>query len=168
MEGKFQFTLAVIFLIFGLFWGGVRIYKSIVFEINCEGHLKRAADANTIKLAQKELEVAIAYMEEKNYTEGYTSILYRTPDEDVGFWYQNISASLKELEEVNPDATQLEKSNLLMKLRETLLDQGESDVEVTVPQGISIFPFNGTYCFWGCVSWILCVIFAIAWYKANE
>lgn len=116
-------------------------FLNIQFDRKCEGHLKRAAYANTIEVAKKELAMAINYMEKEGLTSGYTSILYTTPDEDVGFWYENIKSAYQELEQVNPDATQLEKTNVLMKLRETLMD-GNS---VTVPSGIYKHPNNFVY-----------------------
>lgn len=100
-------------------------------------------------------------------TEGYTSILYRTPDEDVGFWYNNLRQSLEELKTVTADATKLERSNLLMKLRETILDDGRDGVSVTIPPGMSRFPYNTGFCLWGWLSFILlavCVIWALIAY----
>ena len=64
---------------------GVCILRGINFNVECKGHLKRAADANTIELAKQELDIALSYLEREGMTEGYTSVLYKTPDEDVGF-----------------------------------------------------------------------------------
>lgn len=138
-------------------WMTFRIVKDIQFDRNMEGHLKRAADANTVHLAEKELAVAIAYLTNNQMTSGYTSVLYNTPDEDVGFLYTNLTESLEELHRVPEGATQLETSNILIKLRETLLDYGQS-VKVTLPEGISVFPYNALYFFWGSVSMILAII----------
>src|SRR3989338_6873630 len=128
-------------------WATTRVVQDILFDRNVEGRLKRAADANTIELAEKELATAISYLEQTEMTSGYTSIFWRTPDEDIGFWYQNLKASLDELHKVSKEATQLEKSNILIKLRETLVDHGQS-LKVTVPQGASIFPSNMGYLWW--------------------
>ena len=156
--------LAVLFcIVFGV-WGTIRTVKSIVFNIECNGHLKRAADASTIELAKQELTTAITYLEKKEITTGYTSVLYKTPDEDIGFWYKNLKESFAELEKVKPETTQLEKTNLLMKLRETLLDEKASKsggVEVTSPDGISIFPNNVAYCFFGWVSSFIAPLIAV-------
>jgi hypothetical protein len=141
-----------------LVWGGVVAYKAIKFNIDCGGHVKRAADSNTIELATQELKTVLDYLEEHKLTEGYTSILYRTPDEDVGFWYQNLKASLGELEQVSSTATQLEKSNLLIKLRETLLDQGKEGISITKPDGISRFPLNTAYAIMGIVFFVLFIV----------
>jgi len=140
---------SILCLTFVFLWGGTRIYKSIRFNIDCGGHLKRAADANSVDLATQEMETAVSYLEREGYTSGYTSVLWRTPDEDVGFWYQNLKSALEELKQVKHDTTPLERSNLLMKLRETLVDSGNYGVIVTVPAGISVFPKNTLYFIWG-------------------
>ena len=67
--------------------------KEISFDRNCTGYLKRAADANTIPMASKELGMAIKYLDDHNLTKGYTSIFYTTPDEDIEFFYNNLKAS---------------------------------------------------------------------------
>jgi hypothetical protein len=118
-----------------------RIYANITIKQELTGHLKRAADANSIELASNELKTALEYIEKNNLTNGYTSIIYKTPDEDLGFWYSNLKASRLELEKTK-NSTSLEKTNVLLKLRETLLDQGEKGSRITYPKGISIFPNN--------------------------
>ena len=55
----------------------------ISFNIDCKHRLKRAADANSIELATKELEAVLKYAEDNQLTSGYTSIIYNTPDEEV-------------------------------------------------------------------------------------
>lgn len=122
---------------------GIYIVCGITFNVNCKGHLKRAADSNTVEMAKQELDVALSYLEKEGLTDGYTSVIYKTPDEDIGFWYSNLKAASEELGTIDSDATILEKSNALMKLRETLLDQGEKSETVTVPDGISRYPYNG-------------------------
>ncbi len=145
---KLAVLLFVIFTFSTLYWAGLRVVRAYEFSINCEGYLKRAADSNTIELAIMELDTAIAYMEEKGLTEGIVSIFLKQPQNDIAFWYQNLVASRQELLSINPDAGQLEKSNILMKLRETLLDTGV----VTYPEGISIYPNNLIYFIWGIAS----------------
>lgn len=87
----------------------------------------------------------------------YTSVIYRTPDEDIGYWYDNLSASLKELREMPADASQLERSNVLMKLRETLV--GSEGVSLTMPSGISVYPSNAAFFWWG---WASVIVVGIA------
>lgn len=116
---------------------------SITFDQNCEGYLKRAADANSVELATSQMKLALSYIESSDLTSGYTSVVYRTPDEDIGFWYTNLKSSLADLEKVTPQTTPLERTNILMKLRETLLDHASDGTKVTFPQGISRYPHNG-------------------------
>lgn len=147
-------------------WGVARIVKSeIVFERNCGGYLKRAADANTVDLAKKELTKVIQYCEINGLTSGYTSIIYRTPDEDIEFWYTNLKESLKELEQISEDATPLEKSNMLMKLRETILHNTDSGSSVTCPEGISIYPYNTGYIIWFFLSLFFIILFGMGVYN---
>ena len=124
---------------------GFGIIKGIQFDKNCGGYLERAVNANTIEMAVAELDVALNYMEAHNLTHGYTSFVYETPDEDIGFWYKNIKTARAELALIKPDASPLEKSNVLMKLRESLTANGESGDRLVVPAGISLHPNNTMY-----------------------
>lgn len=156
---KKAITILIIGILLTLSWGGIRAYKGWEFTVGCGGHLKRAANANTIDLATIEMQTAVKYAEQKGLTTGYTSVFYRTPDEEVDFWYQNIKSAHEELKAVSKDATQLEKSNVLMKLRETLVDQGEKSSSVTMPDGISVYPNNLLYFIWG---WLGLILFSSA------
>ncbi len=168
MYGKTQLTLAVIFAVLIIAWGGTRLYlEKVEFNVECGDVLKRAADANTIQLAKKELKAALDYMEREELTSGYTSIMYNSPSEDVGFWYTNVKTSYEELLSLPNDVAPLERSNMLMKLRETLLDNTDSGTTVTVPKGISVFPHNTLFACWGWGSFLLCGIFLWRWYKEN-
>lgn len=143
-------------------WATVRVVQFVQFDRAVTGHLKRAADANTVELAEKELVGVVTYLQQNGVTSGYTTAMFYTePDEDVGFWYSNLSASLEELRKVPQGATQLEKSNILIKLRETLVDHGQG-VTVTVPPGASIFPRNTLYFLWGWISGGMLVIVGVS------
>jgi len=121
------------------------ITRGVSLDQNCTGYLKRAADANTVETAKEQLQVAIQYLEDNDMTKGHTSVLWKTPDEDVGFWYKNLKASHLELSRVDSTTTQLVRTNLLMKLRETLLDGGKEGETLTSPPGLSRFPNNGAW-----------------------
>jgi len=140
-----------LFAICGLFFlaaVGLIAYGSICsirFDQNCKGYLKRAADANTLKLAEQELGKAVNYLEQTGLTEGDTSILYSTPRCDIGFWYDNLRASLDELRAMPSDVDQLTISSHLLKLRESIMDTGEKGTRVTVPPNIDVFPNQAIY-----------------------
>ena len=140
---KNMLSVILILISFTLF--GIRISKKIELKQNVSGYLKRAADANTIELANEELVKVINYLEANNMTSGYTSILYKTPDDDIDFWYRNLKASQNELQNLNTESA-LEKTNVLIKLRETLLDTGKK-TSVTIPRGLAVYPDNKLWAF---------------------
>jgi len=144
-------VLAIIFTLVFCAWGTVRIVKYVQFSLECEAYLKRAADANTVELAKEELAKAIDYAEKNNLTEGIVSIFLKNPANDIEFWYHNIKSAYDELENVPEDASQLEKTNVLMKLRESLTDRDSNGgTKVIYPFGITIYPNNVLY-FWWCI-----------------
>lgn len=159
-------TFATILTIISLGIFTTLIVKSVSFDQNCGGYLKRAADANTIEMAQKELKRTLDYLEENNITKGYTSVIWQTPDEDIEFWYKNIETAYIELGQLSDSATSLEKSNMLIKLRETLMDSGEHGSHITMPDGISRFPNNTM---WGILVWaaVLTIIAIVIWLLFN-
>lgn len=120
---------------------------SINYNVDCGQHIKRAADANTIQLAREEMTTVIKYLEHHHMTEGYTTVIriWLPPEQDVGFWYRNLKASLEELETMKDDAPQQDKAMVLLKLRETLMDHVEGKEIVTQPSGISVFPNNTSW-----------------------
>jgi hypothetical protein len=156
----FFMVLSIIML---LFVTTIRIVDYVVYDINCGDYLKRAADANTIEIAKTQLDIAISYMKENKLTNGYTSILYKGPSEDIGFWYTNIISSREELNKVEDKTTQLEKTNILMKLRETLLDNSQGGQCVTEPQGISVYPHNMLFAISFLFSTILTLLGMVGW-----
>jgi len=150
---------AIIFtLVFGA-WAAARIIHSVNFSFNCSAYLKRAAEANTVEMAKVELAKAIEYAEQNNLTEGTVSVFLKNPANDIGFWYNNLKAAHAELESLPEEATPLERTNVLMKLRESLTDRSSSDgTKVVHPEGISIYPQNVLYFWWGLISMIaLCL-----------
>ena len=154
----------------------IHIVAGIQFNRSYSGHLKRAADANSLKLAEKELVTAMKYLINNNYDteEGrnqgsvfdHTSVIYSTPDEQISFHYQNISDSLEEVREVRlkgDKATPLERSNVLMKLRETLLDDSGSGQKATYPKGMHVYPWNAKLVFVEVFAVLACFLSWIFW-----
>jgi hypothetical protein len=149
----------VVSLVLMISWAGARGYESYKFDKYAGGHLKRAANSNTVELATSELEIAIKYIERNNLTQGSTYIIFDTPDKDIGFWYDNLTSTLKELKKVNSSTSQLERTNLLMKLRESVTDQDSDGATVViVPPGISVYPHNLLFAIWGWLSLIALLI----------
>ena len=150
--------LAIVLLIVGCIIPVTTYVQHIFFQQNCGGYLKQAADANSVELSLERLNLALDYIENKNLTRGYTSILWKTEDDNIEFWYNNLKTCQKELENAL-DATQLEKTNVLMKVRESLTDdKGENGIQITVPNGISRYPNNVGYAFGNTLCGIMLLI----------
>ena len=141
-------------LLLGIFMLVPSASMYIDFQQQCGGYLKQAADANTVELAQERLNLAVKYIEEKGYTTGYTSVFVKTEDENIGYWYQNIKACQHELDSAL-NGSQLEKSNVLMKVRESLTDNGEKGTELTIPSGLYAYPHNFLN---GIIEWISIIL----------
>lgn len=124
---------------------GARMVREVEFDRGCEGHLENAAHANTIAMAIPEMQLAISYAEAHGLTTGYTSIFYRTPDENVGYWYANLKAATDDLRRIGArsNVSPMEESNVLLKLHETILRSGhKGETTVDVPGGIAAYPRN--------------------------
>lgn len=142
--------------------------KDIQFDQGCAGFLKQAADANSVELAERQLSLAIDYIEKNGLTSGYTSVIYRTEDENIGFWYENLKVCQKELVETRGNST-LENTNVLMKLRESLTDESEKGTKLTIPPGLYLYPHNAVFMVLGSISLIMFLvsIVMIAWIMAD-
>lgn len=158
--GKAFLVLGLVFTILFCLWAGASFTKSVQFDRQCKAYIKRAADANTVELAKTELAKAIIYAERNNLTEGIVYVFLKNPRNDIGFWYENMKAAYHELDELPEDSTPMEKTNVLMKLRESLTDQEG----VTCPEGISIYPHNVMYFWWFILSLIGAIIFWFLFY----
>ena len=130
------------------------VVNKIHFNQDCSGYLKQTADANTAEIALERLNLALDYIERNRLTYGYTSVLWQTEDENVEFWYKNLKACQSELKACI-NGSQLEKSNVLMKVRESLTDAKEGGTSLTIPQGISRYPNNAAWMIFGWLSALL-------------
>ena len=155
--------VAIIFTLLFVGFVVLTIVRYFQFDIGCSQHLKRAADASSVETAKIEIEQAISYAEKHNLTEGIVSLFLKQPKNDVSFWYNNMVSAYEELEDLPEDSTPLERTNVLMKIRESLTDQKGNDVTVTVPDNLYLYPYNKIH-FWGGIalfvlmvgSWLYC------------
>ena len=132
--------------------------KSIQFDQKCGGYLKQAADANSVELAERQLNLAIDYIEQHELTSGYTSVLWNTEDENIEYWYNNLKQCQKELAATKDNST-LENTNVLMKLRESLTDVDQHGTTLTIPYGISRYPNNLLYGILNIISGIVFILY---------
>lgn len=164
---QFFILLCIVCIIIPMIVYGVAIVKAIQVDANCISYFQMAADANSVELAEKHLTYGIEYLEENNLTKGNTKILVYKPTCDLGLWYENLKSAQSQLQELNSkeELTELEESNALMKLRETLLD---SEGSVTHPDMISFYP-NHVGWFWAMfLIWILWIVAFVLGLAAND
>ena len=153
-----KYFIASLLIVVGLITPVSCTVKLIHFNQDCAGYLKQAADANTAAIALDRVTKALDYIERNRLTEGYTSVLWTTEDENIGFWYSNLKASQQELTEAL-GSSQLEQTNVLMKLRETLTEPTDSGVAITCPSGLWKYPNNAMY---AVIAWVVNILGLLA------
>lgn len=144
-----RLTICALFGLSFLAWGTTRTIDGIQYGRQVNGHLALAASANSIDLAKQQMQIAVHNMEDAGTTTGFTSVLWTDPSEDVGFWYSNLKSSLTELNSVTSATSELERSNILLKLHQTVTAHKSQDADVFSPDGISVFPNNVRFALWG-------------------
>ena len=154
MKKKFL-TIAIIGIVLLAAVFATTAYKGYIFKKNCSAYLKLAADAPTIERARDFTALALQYIESKNLTKGNTAVFFPTPTTNLELWYGQIKTAyinivtLIEQEKINPGSvSQLTKDNVLMKLREVLIDNGDKGVEITVPSNITVYPNQYLFFIW--------------------
>lgn len=153
-------SLVVIIIVSVSMWYG--------FKSNCGDYLKLAGDAPTVEKANVFLGKAINYLEQKDKTSGNSAFIFRTPANDVGIWYGQLTGAKAIADSLIKNGTSLEKSNALMKIRETVLDQGEKGTVVTLPTKIASFPYQWPMLIWWIVTVLLVVIPIIILARENS
>lgn len=163
------YILAIAFIFFGLFCGLAIIETDRNFKENCVDHLTKATNTDSVETAKEELEKAIFFVETKNLTQGNTSIFLNKPENDIGYWYENLKSCYKDLEILPENLNPSEKRNALMKLRKSLLDCSTTNsIRVKLPKNISSYPnrlsFLGLFLF---IIGVL-VVHIIDWYDDDS
>ena len=159
--------LCIVFIALPFIPWTVSVVKYVQFDRNCLAYLELAADANSVDIAEKHLSSALKYLEANELTEGKTHIVISSPTEDIGIWYENLKSAQKQLRELKETEglTEMEESNALMKLRETLLN---STGGVTYPENISLYPNHITLFWLNSTLWLVWVLALFCGMAAHE
>lgn len=150
--------LTIVFAIFFLIWSAVKISHAVSFDRDIKRYLSHAAEASTIQLAKENLDIALKNIEGWGLTSGHTTVLFESPEDDVGFWYKNVKASRAQLDDVKTVTFQ-EQKTVLAELRKTLLSRSGDGSAVVIPQGISIYPKNRIFALLGTLNGVLVLAF---------
>lgn len=141
---------------------GVAIMKTKQMDANCISYFEMAANTNSIELAENYLSSGIEYLEKNNLTKGDTKVIIYKPTKDLKLWYENLKSTQIQLQKLNAKEklTELEESNILINLRETLLN---SDGHVTHPNMISFYPNHIGWSVVLLLSWLLWFVAFFIW-----
>lgn len=136
-----NFIVLILSFIMSIMIYGGAIINSSIFDVNCIDYFELAANANSAELAEKYLTKGIEYLEKENLTQGNTNFIFKYPTNDINIWYENLKSAQAQLQELKEreDLTELEETNSLMKLRETLMDE---DGAINHPRMISFYPYH--------------------------
>lgn len=162
--------LFVAILFTAVFIGTVVWHINLWYDFNHDigNWLKLAGDAPNIERANEFLAKAISGMEKHGKTQGSSAYFFDNPNADLSIWYSQVTGAKQTLESIlersvdDPASSisQLERDNALMKIREVLLDEGESGTKITTPPHICVYPHQWKILF----LYIFSFIFAtIAW-----
>lgn len=136
-----QFITFILTVIIAIAVYGGAIINSYIFDANCIDYFELAANANSVELAEKYLSNGIEYLEKEGLTQGNTNFIFKYPTNDISIWYENLKSAQAQLQELKgrEDLTELEETNSLMKLRETLMDE---EGTINHPRMISFYPYH--------------------------
>ena len=161
MKKSSLIILAIILIIVPLIYYGMMIVRGIEFDRDCTGYLSLAVNANSVEIAEERLTTAIEYLEANNMTSGDAKfIIANRPENNIDFWYTNLKSAQAQLREIIAcgTASELEKSNVLIKLRETLLD----DDDLVIPENLCFYPNQTIIIIMSLIIWGLWILaFAI-------
>lgn len=103
------------------------------YEERCGDYIDLASEAGTVELCEEYLTKVISYLEANNLTSGNTGIIRKNyPSNDLGLFYKNLNACKETLLQTK-SLSALEKSNVLMSVKESLAD-------ISTPAHISLYP----------------------------
>lgn len=154
-----------------LSWCTIRVVLSIRYDTHVTERLERAHSAHDLDTLYRELHRATDYLQLTDRDEGYTSIIYDTPSEDVGYWYRNLVQAQREvhdmlyfIDEGKERPPNNEINVLIQKVRRTIAPYGD----IKTPQGISVYPHNLYYFAWAILSIVLWGFYIRSLYKLTK
>ena len=144
----------VIFVICFLGWLAARGVSAIAFDLGCENHIHLAKGSADFDVAAKEIGIATSYMEENNLTEGTVSIFFKDPRNNLSFFYNNLKEIQRQYLSFPKESTEIERNRFVERIQSSLSI-------VSSPRGISIYPHNKLYFWWGTISGVGAFIFTL-------
>lgn len=141
----------------GCGWCAGSWYKGWRFGIDCEQYLTQASNASTVEVAKDRLDRAIGYLEGNGMTRGNTGVIIQTPAKDVGYWYANLVSAREELDDPTIADSSISQTNMLMKLREVLTDNGSQGSHLVLPGPVYYVPNRAAWYWTGWIVFLLAI-----------
>lgn len=160
-------TLFAVSIVVFIVWAGIRTKCYFEFQDKVEGYLDNYVKAGSVEVAQENLDAAIKSAEEMGLTEGQISVLCHNPKNNIGVWYQNLVKCRENLKEVAKQPLK-EQSFVLQKQKQALSGEkngSSGSIDVKIPEGITIYPYNRFFFWLGLLSVIAAVTFGITLVK---
>lgn len=147
-------------LMASIFTIAMSFYKGYQLKQEFSGYLRQSAASNSPQLALQTLERSVNYLENHGLTSGNTSAFIEVPENDLGFFYSNLKQSRDELKTITDSTSSMEKSNVLLKLRETLITHGEKGDRVQMPDNLAFYPNQALWkvLFWAAIIYIFGIL----------
>ncbi|MFC3813303.1 hypothetical protein [Lacihabitans lacunae] len=133
-----------------------RYQKESILNQKVTNNLTKAVNASTKEIASEELTKTLTYLKSKKLTKGFTSIMWKTKNEDIGYWYENLEASKRKLQP-QKSANRLENTLALKKLNEAIMDTGKKTRPI-VPEGLAVYPNNKQWAFLMTIATLMAII----------
>jgi ABC-type multidrug transport system fused ATPase/permease subunit len=120
-----------------------KYFKELPFDVGIRERYGRIRDANSFDILEEELKAVRKYLEDNKLTEANTKIFVRHKWNEVRFFYDNIGASLKRIEEsrgIADGLSELQKNELLKEIRKAAYDD-------RLPPNLAFYPNQLGYYF---------------------
>jgi hypothetical protein len=141
-------------------WAITRIAKAQRFDDNCVYHLGEAMKStSSADYSKSEMERAVKYIEDRNLTSGFTSIVGNQPDENLSLWYYDIRGKQAYIDHLHDLPSDVRKDQIADHAEYVnAFNMHRKDVDI--PNGISIYPYNTLFFVWSMIS-IVMLLFGI-------
>jgi len=73
-------------------WAGTKFHLANLFDAECASYVRSAAKATDRAVADKHFMHAVDWLKANGMTEGFTSVLYNGPEEDVSEWFAKLNS----------------------------------------------------------------------------
>jgi hypothetical protein len=155
--------------------GAKRWHDNGQWNAQVRDYLIYACKTNDPQKAKKYVGNAVTFVKEQGMDDGFSSIVFKTPDEDLREWADNLKSVNEVFDDEDSLAQAMSQGKVPWRDRLMKTDIVKADVDpkkpftladvnwdVKHPSGISAAPFNSRY-FWGAIGLAAGMILSAGW-----